>query len=133
MNPRIRRDILASRPNTGSRLDYVVTVNGRMTAGAPKSAGITVLVRYVPDRVVLERQAFSDYLKHMSDAPAEDVEALAVTILDDLNDELIARWLHVTVVKAETPDDTGGELRVTVEDRQPRWNNAQLLTRLERF
>lgn len=130
VEPRHRRRLLTTRPNPGSRLDYVVTVEGTVTADRAAIAGATVHLRYVPDRVLLDRGAFAAYLSVFAEVAPDGIEELAVTILDDLNDQLVARWLHVTIV---APSDQGGEHRITVEECQPHWQNPGLMSRLERY
>lgn len=114
-----RRALLSSRANRGGQLDYVVTLDGRLTGGAQ------VTLRYVPDRLVLDAHAFASYLASL-DAPS-GIEELAVGILADINDVLVPRWLHIAVVAVD------GDHHVVVEDRQPRWSNTLLLQRLERL
>lgn len=112
-----RRALLPTRPNPEARLDYVVTLGGNLPGG------IAVTVRYVPDRLLLDAGAFAAYLAAFA-TPA-GVEELAVAVLADLNDVLVARWLHVAAAS--------GAHGAIVEDRQPRWNNTALLQRLERI
>ena len=54
-------------------------------------------------------------------------------ILDDVNNEVVPRWVQVTVTapgdRAAGVDGHG----VMLEDRQPRWDNPALLSRLERY
>ena len=45
-------------------------------------------------------------------------------VLDDLNSELVPRWIQVLVLTHE-------EGEVLVEDRQPDWDNASLLAGLK--
>ena len=78
------------------------------------------------DRLVLETQAFENYLAAMSQEPWDNLEHAAVTLLDDIHDQLIARWIQLSV--------TGGQGHsILLEDRQPKWENPQLLQRLRRL
>ena len=64
------------------------------------------------------------------DSQWETVEEVAVTLLSDLRNELVARWLQVTV-KMELPSlERVGRQGITMEDRQPNWSNDALLDRL---
>lgn len=121
MEPAARRTLLLTRPNPGGTLDYVVTLDGR-----PAAEGARVTLRYVPDRLVLEAAAFADYLASL-DAAAQGIEELVVTVLADINDVLVPRWLQIAATTRS------GDHRAAVEDCQPRWNNTLLLQRLERI
>ncbi len=71
--------------------------------------------------------AFSAYLAVLSAGPWQTLEALATTMLDDVNNELVPRWCHVSV----TATGDGGEHHaVDAEDRQPAWENAAVLAGL---
>jgi 7-cyano-7-deazaguanine reductase len=49
-------------------------------------------------------------------------------VLDDLNNELVPRWVELTVER-----DAPLPHRVVIEDRQPNWDNPQLMARLRRL
>lgn len=128
MDPIRRREKLSVRPSPGTRLDFVVTLEGDIPADA--GAALSVVLRYVPDRDVLDPAAFTAYLKDLGAAEWETLEAVGVAVLDDVNNEVVPRWVQVAVYRA----DTGGVGRerhaVLLEDRQPRWDNPSLLSRL---
>ena len=65
--------------------------------------------------------------KTISIKALEDLEKELIEY--DLNNELIPRWVQVTVL------GTSADMahRVTLEDRQPRWDNAALLSRMSAF
>ena len=113
-----RRDLLSTTPNPDARHDYLVELTGEPMAGT------RLAVRYVPDRVVAEPQGFAAYLGALSDV-AGGLEALALAVLDDLNNELVPRWAEVTAERTEPLPH-----RVVVEDRQPNWDNPQLFARM---
>ncbi len=125
-----RRDRLVGARNPGRRHDYVVTLTGRLAvAGAP----LRVVLRYVPDRMVLPTDAFAAYIEELGAGDWTSVEALAVAMVEDLNSELIPRWLRVSLIAEGTGadrDDGAAGYRVDVEDRQPNWDNPSLLARL---
>lgn len=119
-----RRSSLAVRPNPDAKLEYLVTLEGRIGAVPP----VLVTVRYVPDRQVLVPESLDAYLAGLAEAGWETLEALGVALLDDLRNELVARWLEV-VAERQGP---AGLQRVLLEDRQPKWDNPTLLARLPR-
>lgn len=133
-----RRGLLSTRDNPSAKLDYLVTaaitIPVTLTAMGkaednPLSASVKLILRYVPDRLLLARASFGDYLAGLTARPWPDLESLGVVAIEDLNSELIPRWLHVTL--STTLAST--EHAVTLEDRQPRWDNAKLLHRMDRI
>jgi len=107
----------------------VVTHLGRLRVDrlAPKAA---LCLRYVPDRLILAGAAVEAYLAALGSEPWGSLEALAAAALEDLNNELVARWLHLTVRVEHRAGKRHEAHRVTLEDRQPGWDNPELLARL---
>ena len=80
-------------------------------------------LRYVADRLVLTPESFLAYLQARErDAREILPEAFAVSVAEDIANEIVPKWLQVTF-------SAGGAVRhsVTVEDRQPGWDNPSLL------
>lgn len=117
-----RRDRLKVAANPGTALDYLNVLR----AEAPGAEALVTL-RYVPDKLTLESQTFADYLTAFESYSDKALEELAIAILEDINNEVVPRWVQVTAVR--THGDTTH--RVLVEDRQPKWDNPALLARLE--
>jgi len=109
-----RRAHLATAANPAEHLDYLVTRSLQMADGA------VVVVTYVPDRRILSDGVLERYIAACG--PALAAEACAAVIVADLNNELVPRWLRVEVAV--------GSHHVAIEDRQPGWSNAELLSRL---
>jgi 7-cyano-7-deazaguanine reductase len=132
MNRLIRRQFLKADGNPGARLDYVVTLEGAIpgnTGIGPQALGL----RYVPDKLVLQPAAFGRYLEALAAETWPSIECLAVTILDDMNNEVVPRWVQVIVSILNT-DQPGVESHgVILEDRRPKWDNPALLSRLRRY
>ncbi|MDP6604218.1 MAG: hypothetical protein QGG17_08500 [Rhodospirillales bacterium] len=132
MNTENRRSLLAVAPNRGGSLDYVVALEDLIPRGGDDK-GTRVGLRYVPDKMVLRADAYCAYLEALAGAEAGSLEDVAVMILDDINNEVVARWVQVTV---SLPDPTDSALEfhgIVLEDRQPKWDNPALLSRLKRF
>jgi 7-cyano-7-deazaguanine reductase len=91
--------------------------------------GLALTLSYVADRHVLTRDGFSAYAKARTAAMPWDtpLESLAALMADDLANELVPKWLRVTLVQ-----DAQGAPRhtVVVEDRQPGWDHPTLLNNL---
>jgi 7-cyano-7-deazaguanine reductase len=131
MDRQARRSLIATEPNPGSRLDYVVSLDGHMAP--PEGPRVAVSLRYVPDRLVAAPPSFGRYLEALAGLAWPGLEAIAVTVLDDLNNELVPRWLQVTVEAAEGAHPGIDRHGVMLEERQPRWDNPVLLSRLRRY
>lgn len=119
-----RQQRIRTERNPLPRVDYLCRVLGR--AGAD---GVRVELRYVPDKLLLQEPAFVDYLSAMPEA--KTLESLAAMILDDLNNELVPRFVQIRVLAAASGPDAGHA--VLLEDRRPRWDNPALLARLPGF
>lgn len=124
-----RRKSLETIPDPEPRLDYLVTLCGSLKCVGP-DRDIGIEVRYVPDRLILAVEAFGSYLSTIATTSWETPEALAAAVLDDINNETVARWVQV-VATVNEPYPRGVEAHsVMLEDRQPRWDNPKLLSRL---
>lgn len=124
-----RRAVLHVTDNPDRSLDYVVTLAGNLPACEHAQS---IMLRYIPDRKILDATAFAQYLEAVSKATWDSPEDLAVTVLTDVNNEIIGRWMQISL---STPDQhnpitTHG---VVLEDRQPGWDNPSLIGRLERI
>jgi 7-cyano-7-deazaguanine reductase len=54
---------------------------------------------------------------------------LALAMRDDFGNEVIPRWIEIVVSPSEANHETTRH-SVLVEERQPRWDNPNLLARL---
>jgi len=127
-----RRAILASTANPDKGLDYIVTLEGHLTSAHGQSRRHIVL-RYIPDRDVLDTKSFGEYLDALATMEWPTPEDLAVTVLTDVNNELVARWVQVALRVPELLHHAVDTHAVIIEDRQPGWDNPALLKRLERI
>lgn len=125
-----RRALLVLNSNLDRKLDYLVTLSGHLPGGGARQL---VNVRYVPDKLILEARSFGTYLEALADLKWESPEDLAVTVLTDLNNEVVTRWIQVTINVPELQHHAVDTHGVTIEDRQPGWDNPALLGRLERI
>jgi len=124
-----RRALLHTAPNPDGSIDYVTGVEGAFSFDDDGTFA-SVIVRYVPDRLILKPNTVEDYLSALESTEWETIEEVAVTLLGDLRNELVARWLQVTV-NLELPSLARvGRQGITMEDRQPNWSNDVLLDRL---
>ena len=126
-----RRALLDAQPNPDKTLDYIITLEGHL----PNSRGSNrqVSLRYIPDRDVLDARSFGTYLEALSGEIWATPEDLAVTVLSDVNNEVVARWVQVAVSVPELNHHAVETHAVVIEDRQPNWDNPRLLSRLNRL
>jgi hypothetical protein len=100
-----------------SRLRTIVAPSGdhptMITLSMPYSSGV-LTIEYAPERYLLERESFKDYLKVV---PGAAVEQLVATIVDDLANEIVAKSLRVTFVTAEA----GTTYTVAMQDSPGEW------------
>lgn len=129
MTPHERRQHLKTRPNPDTRLDYVAGLQGTVQAFGLGPA-TQVSIHYVPDRAIVEPAAFGRYLETLTAAEWGSLEELATAILGDFADALVARWMRVVATSPEGAYPGVGAHEVTIEDRQPGWDNPALLSRL---
>jgi hypothetical protein len=115
-----RRARLKTTANPAPEHDLLVTV--RQTTGA----ALTVDVRYVPDKRILDVAASETYWR-LADLDDQSPESVAATVLADFNNELVPRWIQVVA----SEESRGHQAAVT--DRQPNWDNPHLLDRLRRL
>lgn len=117
-----RRDQLITANNPNKTIDYIIT----LACSIPKSK-VEVTLRYIPDKIVLASDCFEGYVTAVVQGHGT-LEESATIILDDLNNELVPRWLQVTAYKAQ---GNSAKHSIALEDHQPQWSNPSLLARLK--
>ncbi len=125
MDLRERRSLLSSTPNPDRRLDYVCVLGSDLTLSIAATP-LKFRIRYVPDRVILTPESLSAYLEKVAKDHWDSLEDFSVTVLNDINDELVARWIEVYL----TSEDGEKHHDVVLEERQPEWQDKGLLSRL---
>jgi 7-cyano-7-deazaguanine reductase len=132
MDTQDRRSLLVTAPNPNPRLDYVSALEGTVALSTTGDVA-TVSLFYVPDKLILDTVSFGFYLKAFETMAWESLEQVAVTILDDVGNEAVARWVQVALSGPDPAHGNVGRHAVLVQDRQPGWDNPALLSRLRRF
>jgi len=125
-----RRNILETANNPDRRLDYVVSLQGRVQHSSKDQQNALVRLRYIPDALILSPQPFIAYLDALSSLEWPSLEQLSNVILDDFNNEVVPRWVQLNL-SAPFEGDVEGEHSVTLEDSQPKWDNQRLVSRLK--
>lgn len=126
-----RRGLLVVCDNPDKKFDYLVTLSGHLPGGG--GGRQLVELRYVPDKHILDGRSFGTYLEALSAEVWDSPEDLAVTVITDINNEVISRWVQVGVNIPELQHHAVDTHGVVIEDRQPGWDNPGLLGRLERI
>ncbi len=116
-----RRARIVTTPNPNRDIDYLTRLD-RPLSGEE----LSIAVSYVPDKWLLDPKGFDAYLATLAPRAWDTLQALALAVLDDINNEVVPRWVQVKV--DETCAD-GARTEIIVEDRQPRWDNPALLSR----
>ena len=126
-DPIARRRPLTSRGNPNLALDYVVLLDSDVAV-----VDCLLRLRYVPDKFILEPESFDRYLSALSGHDLTEPEEIALTVLDDINNQVVPRWVQVTLQRGDraAPDAPPPRHCVMVEDQQPNWDNPALLSRL---
>lgn len=126
-----RRRLLECNSNPDSAIDYMVNITGHIDKEG--STRTNVSLRYVPDKLVLEAGSFGVYLDTLGEIGWKVAEDLAVTIISDVNNELIPRWVQISVSAPDLAHPAVDTHGVVLEDRQPKWDNPGLLSRLKQI
>ena len=127
-----RRAFLITSNNPDESLDYITGLQGALLALENKQQTI-ISIYYVPDRLIIPPESFSKYLKALSKQNWENLEELTTTVLSDLSNQLVARWICVKGTASEGSDPELRAHEVLIEDRQPEWDNPSLLLQSGKF
>lgn len=129
INP--RHQLLVTVANPARRLDYLVTINRQLALRSP-ARSIRLVIRYVPDMLILDQPSIPGYMRELEETAWVNLETLARSVLDDFSNELVSRWIEVSLFENGCEmAGTGFDYGITMEDRQPSWSNPQLLGRLK--
>jgi 7-cyano-7-deazaguanine reductase len=127
MNATQLRRLLATAANPDVHADYVVGIEAE-TPALSALGTVRLALRYVPDKRILRPACLDGYLAALARRQWISLEGLALALRDDLDNELVPRWLELSVHPVEALSAI--RHRVLVEDRQPHWHNPTLLARL---
>ena len=87
-------------------------------------------LRYMQDNLVRRSEVFDFNLTLLGSNSRTRLKEIAVITLDDINNELVARWAQINVRSAGTPRAHIADHKVTIDDQQPKGNNSDQLSRL---
>lgn len=125
--PPFYRETIRVVPNKREDLDYIVQRRDQVQVSAVtgvRNEEVTIFLHFVPDRHILAPgDGLADYYKNICCVAWDSPEEFAQAIVDDLNNELVPRWLRLQVRFADDHE-------LIFEDRQPKWHNDGLLAQL---
>ena len=124
-----RRSLLICSRNREIKLDYVIFITGHM-ANPGLGGSSDIHLNYVPDKTILKPASFGRYLDAIGTTKWETLEECAAAILNDINNELVARWVQLSISAPNQVHHGIDRHKVMLEDRQPNWDNMGLLSRL---
>ena len=113
-----RRSMIEIHRNPKAGLDYSITLD-RALPLSDIAGDVILTIRYIPDHFVATPESLDAYSAHLAAQDWSSLENLAATLIDDLNNELIPRWIEVCLKTTLAGGETGYEIRM--EDRRPDW------------
>lgn len=125
MNQEKRCEVITDKfvENPNRVHDYIVDIKARI--GKEKK----ITLRYVPDENIIQPEKFCEYVNIFTGE--ENLEKIAGAIIEDLNNEFLPRWIRVTVSEKSEKKEQSFSQRVIIEDRQPGWQNSELMEKLK--
>ena len=130
MDVKSRRALLTCDSNPSNMGDYLVSLGGRLTM--EDLGTFDIRVTYVPDSSILNVASFHSYLMALGNFPEMTPERSGKMLLDDANNELVPRWVQVTLI-GRPEVATAGAYRCLFQDSQPNWTNPSLTAAVVQF
>ena len=134
MDTLTRRQLMVLSSNPDETIDFLVSLSGQVkqplwysTEHSPIKS-IAIRICYVPDRLILEETSLPIYLDGIRTEKFSNKEQAGITLLNDLNNELVPRWLRVTLTSMNEIHGYPHTYEVCFQDSQPNWNNSKLLS-----
>lgn len=133
MDATTRRKLVHTKPNPHPQRDIVTEFHTQLTL--PRGKRIGIHVRYVPDKNLLVTDDYGQYLSMFETIEMVDVfsEELAGILVDDLNSEVVPRWVQVRLDVTYAGGINAMQKSVILEDRQPGWDNNNILLRIAKI
>ncbi|MEO0393408.1 MAG: hypothetical protein AAF213_09185 [Pseudomonadota bacterium] len=127
---RARRGLLRSVSSPATGHDYLIDLHIVLRLASRPDA-LDLRLRYVPDRDLVDNDQLGAYWQYVEGYAWPTLASLALSVLEDMNNEVIPRWLQVQVRDSALNERCQDQM-ITVEDRQPGWHNQHLLGRIGR-
>ncbi len=130
MDVQSRRALLICDSNPNNRSDYLISLGGSVMMEGHGTFDIRVT--YVPGSYILNVTSFHSYLLELANFPEMTPERCGKILLEDANNELVPRWVRVTLIGRPTVTTTGS-YRCLFQDSQPNWSNPSLTAAVIEF
>ena len=130
MDVESRRALLRFSKNPTDTDDYLVSLGGLLKV--QDHGTFNVRVTYVPDALLLDVSSLHYYLRTLSHSPAITPEQSGKTLLEDANNELVPRWIRITLISRPEGEKVGS-YRCLFQDSQPNWSNSELTAAVVEF
>ena len=137
MNKIARRQRLKTLSNPDESIDYLVTLQTNTKRPFWKIEktlevnSVIIVLRYVPDQLILEESSLNLYFQNLRNENATSSQQVGLMMLEDLNNELVPRWLHLTIITNLHINGLNHHNKVCFQDQQPNWNNIALFSSSE--
>ena len=122
----VRRRLITTKPNPDESIDYMVWLDENLIIS--EKIRLEFNIGYVPDRQVLEDDAISAYLQAVREELVVSIEHFGILVFSDFNNELVPRWIQITLTRSATTNGYIKTHKLQFRDKQPNWNNQQLLS-----
>jgi len=130
MDVQSRRALLTCDGNPNTTGDYLISLGGSLMM--QDLGTFDVRVTYVPDSSILNVASFHSYLMALGNSTEMTPERSGKTLLEDANNELVPRWVRVTLI-GRPEVATAGSYRCLFQDSQPNWSNPSLTAAVIEF
>ena len=130
MDLKSRRALLTCHANPDEKCEYIVSLAGITNIGSHGT--FNVRLTYVPHLLVLDAESLNDYLKALSCISGITPEQSGRTILEDTNNELVPRWIRITLGE-NSEANQGIPHRCLFQDSQPNWSNSSLISAVNKI
>jgi len=130
MDVHARRDLLGCQSNPEEKQEYLVSFSGDLRLSNDQL--FQVRLTYVPDLFVLDATTFQPYLDIVGRVDDSTPERSGKLILEDINNQLVPRWIRVTIFGRLDQSDMH-TYRCLFQDHQPNWQNSSLISAVRDF
>lgn len=135
LKEKISKSYLRVKENPSKKYEYVINLKKTLVKKVDGEKFL-IDIHYIPDRYILEPSSYEKYLGSIFDKLKDTIEEtnileeIALGVVDDLCNELVPLWVRVNL-SFVSDDKSGGRFHnVTIEDKQPQWNNQALIAKI---
>ena len=130
MDVQSRRTLLTCGSNPNDMSAFLISLGDSLMM--EDHGTFDVRVTYVPGSFILNVTSFHSYLMALGTSTEMTPERSGKTLLEDINNELVPRWVRVTLIGRRAAA-VGGSYRCLFQDSQPNWSNPSLTAAVIEF